>query len=77
MLFITIGGVLVLIVAVFSPLLLPPDEKNSNHEVVMLDDDKADFYVKFHGPKDTAYEGGVWKACPRRCSIAFSLQYKT
>ena len=27
----------------------------------MLDDDKADFYVCFHGPKDTAYEGGIWK----------------
>ena len=33
----------------------------SNHEVVMLQEEKADFYVKFRGPKDSPYEGGVWK----------------
>jgi len=34
----------------------------SDYEVAMGDSDSAkDFYVKFHGPKDSAYEGGIWK----------------
>mmetsp|Transcript_33018 Transcript_33018/g.53159 ORF Transcript_33018/g.53159 Transcript_33018/m.53159 type:complete len:185 (-) Transcript_33018:30-584(-) len=33
----------------------------SDHEVQMVKDNMAEFNVKFHGPKDTPYEGGVWK----------------
>ncbi|KAJ0407781.1 hypothetical protein ATCC90586_003283 [Pythium insidiosum] len=34
----------------------------SNYDVHMTDETRAnDFHVKFHGPKDTPYEGGVWK----------------
>jgi ubiquitin-conjugating enzyme E2 H len=34
----------------------------SDFEVAMGDTDSAkDFYVKFRGPKDTPYEGGIWK----------------
>lgn len=33
----------------------------SDHEVQMVKDSMSEFNVKFHGPKDTPYEGGVWK----------------
>lgn len=33
----------------------------SDYKVEMTRDDCTDFYVDFHGPKDTAYEGGEWK----------------
>jgi len=33
----------------------------SDHEVQMVKDNMAEFNVKFHGPKDTPYQGGVWK----------------
>lgn len=33
----------------------------SDHEVQMVKDNMSEFNVKFHGPKDTPYEGGVWK----------------
>ena len=32
---------------------------SSSHEVTV--NGLNDFVVKFHGPKDTPYEGGVWK----------------
>mmetsp|Transcript_6992 Transcript_6992/g.11095 ORF Transcript_6992/g.11095 Transcript_6992/m.11095 type:complete len:226 (+) Transcript_6992:386-1063(+) len=32
----------------------------SNYDVDM-EGDGADFFVQFHGPKDTLYEGGIWK----------------
>jgi hypothetical protein len=34
----------------------------SSYEVCMGDDTGKDFYVKFEGPKDSPYEGGIWKA---------------
>jgi len=34
----------------------------SDHEVSMGNEDSSsDFYVKFHGPKDSPYEHGIWK----------------
>mmetsp|Transcript_3316 Transcript_3316/g.5818 ORF Transcript_3316/g.5818 Transcript_3316/m.5818 type:complete len:200 (+) Transcript_3316:593-1192(+) len=34
----------------------------ADYEVQMADDDRVgEFFVKFKGPKDTPYEGGVWK----------------
>eukprot|EP00177_Eucheuma_denticulatum_P007612 GFKZ01013844.1.p1 GENE.GFKZ01013844.1~~GFKZ01013844.1.p1 ORF type:complete len:217 (-),score=50.16 GFKZ01013844.1:570-1220(-) len=34
----------------------------ADHEIQMADGDRVgEFYVKFHGPKSTPYEGGVWK----------------
>lgn len=34
----------------------------ADYEVEMANEDSnAEFYVKFRGPKDTPYEGGVWK----------------
>ena len=34
----------------------------SNHEVTFPHPDEMDYFaVKFVGPKDTPYEGGVWK----------------
>jgi ubiquitin-conjugating enzyme E2 H len=34
----------------------------ADYEVEMASEDSnAEFYVKFRGPKDTPYEGGVWK----------------
>jgi len=34
----------------------------SDHEVSMGNEDSSsDFYVKFHGPKDSPYDGGIWK----------------
>ncbi|KAL1916253.1 uncharacterized protein VTP21DRAFT_5870 [Calcarisporiella thermophila] len=33
----------------------------SDYEVTLVNDSMQEFYVRFHGPKDTPYEGGVWK----------------
>ncbi|CCE66061.1 hypothetical protein TPHA_0O00920 [Tetrapisispora phaffii CBS 4417] len=33
----------------------------SDHDVRLVNDNMQEFYVKFHGPKDTPYEGGVWR----------------
>lgn len=34
----------------------------SDYEVSLGNDDSAqDFFVKFRGPEDSAYEGGIWK----------------
>lgn len=33
----------------------------SNHEVELINDNMQEFHVKFHGPKDTPYEGGAWR----------------
>jgi ubiquitin-conjugating enzyme E2 H len=46
----------------------------SDYKVVMEGDDPREFYVKFHGPKDTSYEGGVWKV---RVTIPDNYPYKS
>lgn len=33
----------------------------SDHEVELVNDNMQEFHVKFRGPKDTPYEGGVWR----------------
>lgn len=33
----------------------------SDHEVELVDDNMQEFHVKFNGPKDTPYEGGIWR----------------
>jgi len=33
----------------------------SDFEVALVNDSVREFHVLFHGPKETAYEGGVWK----------------
>jgi ubiquitin-conjugating enzyme E2 H len=33
----------------------------TDHEVALINDSMCDFHVMFHGPKDSPYEGGVWK----------------
>eukprot|EP00163_Fabomonas_tropica_P005655 TRINITY_DN1527_c0_g1_i1.p1 TRINITY_DN1527_c0_g1~~TRINITY_DN1527_c0_g1_i1.p1 ORF type:complete len:182 (-),score=29.47 TRINITY_DN1527_c0_g1_i1:293-838(-) len=33
----------------------------SDYEVNMAEDTLSEFFVKFHGPKDSPYENGVWK----------------
>ncbi|KAJ3091439.1 hypothetical protein HK102_000561 [Quaeritorhiza haematococci] len=33
----------------------------SDYEVTLVHDNMQEFYVRFHGPKDTPFSGGVWK----------------
>ena len=33
----------------------------SDYKVECKEDSMAEFFVEFHGPKDSPYEGGVWK----------------
>ncbi|KAK6457813.1 ubiquitin-conjugating enzyme/RWD-like protein [Scheffersomyces xylosifermentans] len=33
----------------------------SDHDVTLIDDSIQQFFVIFHGPTDTPYEGGTWK----------------
>lgn len=33
----------------------------SDHDVELVDDNMQEFHVKFHGPKETPYEKGVWR----------------
>eukprot|EP00245_Coleochaete_scutata_P010517 TRINITY_DN3699_c0_g1_i1.p1 TRINITY_DN3699_c0_g1~~TRINITY_DN3699_c0_g1_i1.p1 ORF type:complete len:159 (-),score=36.00 TRINITY_DN3699_c0_g1_i1:646-1122(-) len=33
----------------------------SDYEVEMINDGMIEFFVRFHGPKDSPYEGGTWK----------------
>lgn len=33
----------------------------SDHEVELVNNSMQEFHVKFHGPKDTPYEGGAWR----------------
>ncbi|AAS52640.1 AEL045Wp [Eremothecium gossypii ATCC 10895] len=33
----------------------------SDHDVELVDDNMQEFHVKFHGPKGTPYERGVWR----------------
>jgi len=33
----------------------------SDYDVSLVDDNPANFYIIFHGPKDSPYQGGSWK----------------
>jgi len=33
----------------------------SDYDVSLVDDNPANFYIIFHGPKDSPYQGGTWK----------------
>ena len=33
----------------------------SDYEVALIEDNMQEFHVKFCGPKDTPFEGGIWK----------------
>ncbi|GAB5592461.1 ubiquitin-conjugating enzyme E2 H [Umbelopsis nana] len=33
----------------------------SDYEVTLVNDNMQEFYVRFHGPSDTPFNGGVWK----------------
>lgn len=33
----------------------------SDYEVTLINDSMQEFYVRFHGPKETPFEGGTWK----------------
>jgi len=33
----------------------------SDYEVSLVNDNMQEFYVKFHGPSDTPFSGGVWR----------------
>jgi ubiquitin-conjugating enzyme E2 H len=47
----------------------------SDYEIQIHDGDNTnEFYVKFHGPKDTPYEGGIWKV---RVVIPEGYPYKS
>lgn len=47
----------------------------SGMEVVVMDDaNGGDFCVKFHGPKDTPYEGGIWRL---RVTLPMEYPYKS
>eukprot|EP01111_Echinosteliopsis_oligospora_P000987 TRINITY_DN1125_c0_g1_i1.p1 TRINITY_DN1125_c0_g1~~TRINITY_DN1125_c0_g1_i1.p1 ORF type:complete len:190 (+),score=46.81 TRINITY_DN1125_c0_g1_i1:175-744(+) len=46
----------------------------SNYEVTMSSDSLAEFSVKFTGPKDSAYEGGVWRV---RVELPPNYPYKS
>lgn len=46
----------------------------SDYKVVMEGDDPREFFVKFHGPKDTPYETGAWKV---RVTIPDNYPYKS
>eukprot|EP00039_Didymoeca_costata_P001530 m.53118 g.53118 ORF g.53118 m.53118 type:complete len:183 (+) comp10842_c0_seq2:187-735(+) len=46
----------------------------TDHEVNLVHDNMLEFHVKFRGPKDSPYEGGVWKV---HCEIPDGYPYKS
>ncbi|KAJ6817611.1 ubiquitin-conjugating enzyme E2-23 kDa-like [Iris pallida] len=46
----------------------------SDYKVEMINDGMQEFYVDFHGPKDSIYEGGVWRI---RVELPDSYPYKS
>lgn len=33
----------------------------SDYEVTLVNDNMQEFYVRFHGPSETPFQGGIWK----------------
>ncbi|CAI0417225.1 unnamed protein product [Linum tenue] len=46
----------------------------SDYKVEMINDGMQEFYVEFHGPKDSPYQGGVWKI---RVELPDAYPYKS
>ncbi|XP_020891288.1 ubiquitin-conjugating enzyme E2 5 isoform X2 [Arabidopsis lyrata subsp. lyrata] len=46
----------------------------SDYKVEMINDGMQEFYVEFNGPKDSIYEGGVWKI---RVELPDAYPYKS
>jgi len=46
----------------------------SDYEVTMGSDSMNEFVVKFHGPRDSSYEGGVWRV---RVELPQAYPYKS
>lgn len=44
-----------------SAVLTQPHRFAEQYEVELINDKTTEFVVLFHGPKETPYEGGVWK----------------
>jgi ubiquitin-conjugating enzyme E2 D/E/ubiquitin-conjugating enzyme E2 H len=46
----------------------------SDYKVEMINDGMQEFFVEFSGPKDSIYEGGVWKI---RVELPDAYPYKS
>ncbi|KAF3328249.1 ubiquitin-conjugating enzyme E2 4-like protein [Carex littledalei] len=46
----------------------------SDYKVEMVNDGMQEFYVEFHGPKESLYQGGVWKI---RVELPDAYPYKS
>ena len=46
----------------------------TDHEVTLVNDSMMEFFVSFRGPKDSPYEGGVWKV---RCELPEAYPYRS
>ncbi|XP_071919196.1 ubiquitin-conjugating enzyme E2 5-like isoform X3 [Coffea arabica] len=46
----------------------------SDYKVEMINDGMQEFYVEFHGPKDSPYHGGVWRI---RVELPDAYPYKS
>ncbi|KAF7076585.1 hypothetical protein CFC21_081215 [Triticum aestivum] len=46
----------------------------SDYKVDMINDGMQEFFVHFHGPKDSIYQGGVWKV---RVELTEAYPYKS
>ncbi|VFQ67650.1 unnamed protein product [Cuscuta campestris] len=46
----------------------------SDYKVEMINDGMQEFYVEFHGPKESPYQGGVWKV---RVELPDAYPYKS
>ncbi|KAG0448937.1 hypothetical protein HPP92_027561 [Vanilla planifolia] len=46
----------------------------SDYKVETINDGMQEFYVEFHGPKDSLYQGGVWKV---RVELPDAYPYKS
>ncbi|PIN05825.1 Ubiquitin-protein ligase [Handroanthus impetiginosus] len=46
----------------------------SDYKVEMINDGMQEFYVHFHGPKDSPYHGGVWKT---KVELSEAYPYKS